>query len=52
MNVVQELMGHRDIKTTMIYAHLAPNAKGDAVDLLMKRQVDVKEKEQKQAIEV
>lgn len=32
--VVRELMGHRDIKTTMIYAHLAPNLKQAAVDLL------------------
>jgi len=35
LNVVQELLGHRDIKTTMIYAHLAPNAKRAAIDFLM-----------------
>jgi len=37
LNVVQELMGHNDIKTTMIYAHLAPNARRAAVDALMRR---------------
>jgi len=40
LNVVQELLGHRDITTTMIYAHLAPNAKRTAVDSLMQRDQD------------
>jgi integrase len=31
---VQELLGHRDIKTTMRYAHLSPEVKRDAVVLL------------------
>jgi integrase len=31
---VMELMGHRDIKTTMIYAHLAPGHLKEAVDNL------------------
>ena len=31
---IKELMGHSDIKTTLIYAHLAPNIKQDAVELL------------------
>lgn len=31
---VQKLMGHSDIKTTMIYAHLAPDHLADAVDKL------------------
>lgn len=37
LNVVQELMGHKNIQMTMIYAHLAPNAKRAAVAMLMKR---------------
>lgn len=43
LNVVQELMGHRDIKTTMVYAHLAPNAKRAAVDSLMQREQNEEE---------
>ena len=31
---VQKLMGHSDINTTMIYAHLAPDHLADAVDKL------------------
>ncbi|MCP4567272.1 MAG: tyrosine-type recombinase/integrase [FCB group bacterium] len=31
---VQKLMGHSDIQTTMIYAHLAPDHLADAVDKL------------------
>ena len=31
---VQKLLGHQDIKTTMRYAHLSPEAKADAVLLL------------------
>lgn len=31
---VQKLMGHRDIKTTMIYAHLGPDHLASAVDKL------------------
>jgi integrase len=33
---IKELMGHSDIKTTLIYAHLAPNIKQEAVELLTK----------------
>jgi len=31
---VQKLMGHSDIQTTMIYAHLAPDHLADAVEKL------------------
>ncbi|MBI2378383.1 MAG: tyrosine-type recombinase/integrase [Deltaproteobacteria bacterium] len=34
LNVVQELLGHADIRETMRYAHLAPNAKREAVKVL------------------
>jgi len=37
LNVVQELLGHRNIQMTMIYAHLAPNAKQAAVASLLRR---------------
>lgn len=31
---MQELLGHADIKMTMRYAHLSPDARRDAVRLL------------------
>ena len=34
LNTIRELMTHSDISTTMIYAHLAPNVKKRAVDLI------------------
>jgi len=34
LRVVQDLLGHRDIKTTMRYAHLSPHMGQDAVALL------------------
>lgn len=34
LNTVRELMGHEDIETTLRYAHLAPNHKSEAVELL------------------
>ena len=33
---IKELMGHKDIKTTLVYADLAANVKRDAVKLLPK----------------
>jgi site-specific recombinase XerD len=32
---VKKLMGHSDIQTTMIYAHLAPDHLADAVNKLL-----------------
>ncbi len=34
LNTVRELMTHKDIKTTLIYAHLAPDYKLKAVEVL------------------
>jgi site-specific recombinase XerD len=34
IKVVQELLGHTDIMTTMRYAHLSPETRRDAVALL------------------
>jgi integrase len=34
IKAVQELLGHADIKMTMRYAHLSPDARRDAVRLL------------------
>lgn len=35
MKVVQELLGHSDIRMTDIYSHLTPNANQDAIDSLL-----------------
>ena len=37
LKAVQELLGHADIKMTMRYAHLSPDARRDAVKLLDSR---------------
>ena len=34
MRVVQELLGHSTMEMTLRYAHLAPSAKADAVQVL------------------
>ena len=34
LNTVRELLGHKDIKMTLRYAHLAPEAKARAVEML------------------
>ncbi len=34
LSIVKKLMGHSDIQTTMIYAHLSPDHLADAVDRL------------------
>jgi integrase len=34
LNTVREIMGHSDMQTTMRYAHLSPNVKSEAVELL------------------
>lgn len=36
IKVVQELLGHADIQTTLRYAHLSPDMKNDAVNVLDK----------------
>jgi integrase len=35
MKVVQELLGHSDIRMTDIYSHLTPNANQDAIESLL-----------------
>jgi len=37
LNTVRELLGHKDIKMTLRYAHLAPEHKAAAVAMLMKK---------------
>jgi integrase len=37
LNTVRDLMGHADIKITLRYAHLAPDQRKEAVELLVQR---------------
>jgi len=37
IKTIQELLGHSDLKMTLRYAHLTPESRGEAVDLLEKR---------------
>lgn len=37
LNTARELMGHKSIKMTLRYAHLSPDHKKRAVDILGKR---------------
>lgn len=39
LNTVRELMGHRDIKMTLRYAHLSPDHKRKAVEILGRKMV-------------
>jgi integrase len=39
LNTVRELMGHADMKMTLRYAHLAPQIKRAAVELLTKKKI-------------
>jgi len=34
LNTIRELLGHADLKMTLQYAHLAPEAKAQAVEAL------------------
>ena len=47
LKAVQELMGHRTLEMTMRYAHLAPDVKEDAVELLDSRSTYGLERERK-----
>ena len=35
LNTVRDLLGHGDLKTTLRYAHLAPDHKAEAVNLIV-----------------